>query len=335
MATQKRGSSNVRTKMNNNLTTDKLLEMYKSMVRIRRFEDTIHLRFLKGTLPGTVHLYQGQEAVAVGVCSHLRTDDVIASTHRPHGHAIAKGVPLKSIMAELYGKETGCCRGKGGSMHIGDPDVGMLPAIAIVGGGLTIATGCALAFKMQKNDNIAISFFGDGATNEGDFHEALNMGAIWNLPVIYVCENNLYGASTHLNLVSKLENMADKAASYGMPSAVCDGNDVFAVYDCMTEAIERARTGGGPTLVECKTYRIGGHSRSDANAYRNKEEEKIWFERDPLLNAQKTLKSLKVFTDTDIAGIDEEIAAEIEEATAYAEQSPLPAGDECFTHMFS
>lgn len=317
------------------IPSDQMLEMYKSMVRIRRFEDTIHLRFLKGTLPGTVHLYQGQEAVAVGVCTHLRTDDVIASTHRPHGHAIAKGVPLKAIMAELYGKETGCCRGKGGSMHLGDPDVGMLPAIAIVGGGLTIATGCALAFKMQKKDNVAISFFGDGASNEGDFHEALNMGAIWNLPAVYVCENNLYGASTRLNLVSKLENVADKAASYAIPSAICDGNDVFAVYECTVEAIQRARTGGGPTLIECKTYRIGGHSRSDANAYRNKEEEKAWFERDPLLNARKKLTTLELLSDTDISRIEDEIAQEIDDATEYAEQSPLPSGKECFTHLFS
>jgi acetoin:2,6-dichlorophenolindophenol oxidoreductase subunit alpha len=312
-----------------------LLDMYRSMVRIRRFEDNIHLRFLAGTLPGTVHLYQGEEAVAVGVCSHLRNDDVVASTHRPHGHAIAKGMSLKSIMAELYGKEEGCCRGKGGSMHIGDPDVGMLPAIAIVGGGLTIATGCALAFKLQKKDNVAVSFFGDGASNEGDFHEALNMAAIWNLPVVYVCENNLYGASTRIDLVCKLDDIADRAASYGMPSAICDGNDVLAVHECAAEAIERARTGGGPTLIECKTYRMKGHSRSDANAYRDKEEEKLWFARDPLIIAQDKLKSMGALSDADVARIDEEIEREIDEATQYAEQCPLPASDECFTHLWA
>jgi acetoin:2,6-dichlorophenolindophenol oxidoreductase subunit alpha len=313
----------------------KLLDMYKTMVRIRRFEDTIHLRFLSGTLPGTVHLYQGQEAVAVGVCSQLRVDDVVASTHRPHGHAIAKGMSLKSIMAELYGKATGCCKGKGGSMHVGDASVGMLPAIAIVGGGLTIATGCGLAFKLQKKDNVAVSFFGDGATNEGDFHEALNMAAIWDLPVVFICENNLYGASTRLNLVCKLENISDRAASYGMPSAVCDGNDVLAVHDCVGQAVERARSGGGPTLVECKTYRIGGHSRSDGNAYRDKEEEKAWLALDPIVVAQRKLKKMGVMTDADIARIEEEIAREIDEATELSENSPLPAPEECLTDLWA
>lgn len=333
MAVETRGGKH-RDNGQSSIPADKLLNMYKTMVRIRRFEDNIHIRFLRGTLPGTVHLYQGEEAVAVGVCAHLGTDDVVASTHRPHGHAIAKGVSLNSIMAELYGKETGCCKGKGGSMHIGDANVGMLPAIAIVGGGLTIATGCGLAFKLQKRDNVAVSFLGDGATNEGDFHEALNMAAIWNLPVVYVCENNLYGASTHLKLVCKLENLADRAASYGMPSAICDGNDVLAVYDCVSQAIARARAGGGPTFIECKTYRIGGHSRSDANAYRDKEEEKLWLARDPLVIARNKFKAMRAMTDADIARIDEEIAREIDDATEFAEGSPLPAREECFTHLW-
>jgi len=310
-----------------------LLQMYETMVRIRRFEDTIHIRFLQGTLPGTVHLYQGQEAVAVGVCANLRKEDVVASTHRPHGHAIAKGVSLNSIMAELYGKATGCCRGKGGSMHIGDASVGMLPAIAIVAGGLTIATGCALAFKLQKKDNVAVAFLGDGASNEGDFHEALNMAAIWNLPVVFVCENNLYGASTHVDLVMKTEDVADRASSYGMPSAIVDGNDVLAVHECVGKAVKRARSGAGPTLVECKTYRIGGHSRSDANAYRDKQEEKEWLARDPLPIAQNNLKAMGALSDADIARIDDKIAREIDEATEYAQQSPLPAPEECWTDL--
>ncbi len=317
------------------IPADKLLTMYKTMVRIRRFEDTIHLRFLKGTLPGTVHLYQGQEAVAVGVCAHLNDQDAVASTHRPHGHAIAKGVSLRSLMAELYGKETGCCKGKGGSMHVGDASVGMLPAIAIVGGGLTIATGCGLAFKMQKNHNVAIAFLGDGASNEGDFHEALNMAAIWNLPVVFVCENNLYGASTSLSLVCKLEDIADRAASYDMPSSICDGNDLFSVYGALDEAVAQARSGGGPSLVECKTYRIGGHSRSDGNAYRDKEEEKLWFEHDPIRNLQIKLISMGVMTEPDIARIDDEIEKEIEDATEFAVNSPLPLPDECFTDLWA
>jgi pyruvate dehydrogenase E1 component alpha subunit len=324
-----------RGKKEQDIPADKLLAMYESMVRIRRFEDCIHLRFLQGTLPGTVHLYQGQEAVAVGTCAHLNKEDVVASTHRPHGHAIAKGVTLKSIMAELYGKQTGCCKGKGGSMHIGDASVGMLPAIAIVGGGLTIATGCALAFKFQKRDNVAVAFFGEGASNEGDFHEAMNLAAIWNLPVVFVCENNLYGASTHFKLVCKLEDVADRAASYGMPSAICDGNDVFSVYDCVGEAVARARAGGGPTLVECKTYRRGGHSRSDANAYRDKEEEKVWLARDPIPMAQKKLMSMGILTQSDIARIDDEIEKEMQDATEFAVNSPLPSPDECFTDLWA
>lgn len=328
-------TSGKKSRSKENIPADTLLEMYKSMVRIRRFEDTIHLRFLQGTLPGTVHLYQGEEAVAAGVCAHLRNDDAVASTHRPHGHAIAKGVSLRSMMAELYGKETGCCRGKGGSMHVGDASVGMLPAIAIVGGGLTIATGCGLAFKFQKKGNVAVAFFGDGASNEGDFHEAMNMAAIWDLPVVFVCENNLYGASTHFKLVCKIEHVADRAASYGMPATICDGNDIFSVYESMGKAVERARAGKGPTLVECKTYRKGGHSRSDANAYRDKDEERVWLERDPILLAQEKLKKLGVLTDADIARIGDEIENEIQDATEYAQNSPLPSPDQCFTDLWA
>ena len=314
---------------------DKLLDIYRTMVRIRCFEDTIKLRFLQGNLPGTVHLYQGQEAVAGGVCAHLTNDDVVASTHRPHGHAIAKGVPLRSIMAELYGKQTGCCKGKGGSMHIGDASVGMLPAIAIVGGGLTIAVGCGLAFRRQKKDNIAVAFFGEGASNEGDFHEALNMASIWELPVVFVCENNLYGASTHFSLVSKVDDVASRAASYCMPASICDGNDFVSVYDAFGQAATRARGGGGPSLVECKTYRRGGHSRSDANAYRDKQEEKAWLERDPIVIAQKRLKKMRVLSDSDIARIEGETEREIADATEFAIESPLPAPEECFTDLWA
>ncbi len=312
-----------------------LLDMYRKMVLIRRFEDTIHMRFLEGTLPGTVHLYQGQEAVAVGVCSGLRDDDVIASTHRPHGHAIAKGVPVRAIMAELYGKAAGCCHGKGGSMHVGDASVGMLPAIAIVAGGIPIATGCALAFKFQKSGRVAASFFGDGATNKGDFHEALNMAAIWDLPVLFVCENNLYGASTRVSMVCKLEDIADRASSYGMPSAIVDGNDVAAVYNCTQQAVARARAGGGPTLIECKTYRIRGHSRSDPNAYRDKAEEQEWFARDPIKIAEKDLQKRGLLSPADIDRIRLEVEAEIEDATAFAMASELPDPRECFTDLWA
>ena len=188
----------------NQIPEEKLLWMYTTMVKIRSFEDRIYLLFLEGEMPGTIHLYQGEEGVAAGICASLSRDDVITSTHRPHGHAIAKGVSLKSMMAELFAKKTGCCQAKGGSMHLGDMDVGMVPAIAVVGGGIPVATGMALASKMMSLDRVAVSFFGDGASNEGSFHEAINMGAIWDLPVVYVCENNLYGASTHVNKVMKI-----------------------------------------------------------------------------------------------------------------------------------
>ena len=311
-----------------------LLGMYRKMVQIRRFEDTIHLKFLDGLLPGTVHLYQGQEAVAAGVCANLRIDDVITSTHRPHGHAIAKGVPIKSLMAELYGKTTGCCKGKGGSMHVGDASVGMIPAIAIVGGGLTIAAGCGLAFKFQRKDNVVAAFLGDGATNEGAFHEALNMAAIWDLPVVFVCENNLYGASTHVSKVMKVGDVAERASAYGMPSAIADGNDVLDVYERVREAVERARTGGGPTFVECKTYRRCGHSRSDANAYRDKAEEKEWLAKDPLIIARDRLKAMGALSDEGAESIEAEVEAEIEEAFAFAEAGPLPEPEDCLRDLW-
>jgi len=211
------------------LTKDRLLWMYERMLKIRRFEEEAHLLFLQGELPGTLHLYSGQEAVAVGVCAALRPDDYITSTHRPHGHALAKGISPNALMAELFARTTGCCRAKGGSMHVGDIDVGMVPAIAIVGAGIPIAAGIGLAFKRLGTDRAVACFFGDGASNEGAFHEGLNVAAIWDLPVIFVCENNLYGASTHVSQVMRVEHVADRAAAYGMPGVVVDGMDVLAV----------------------------------------------------------------------------------------------------------
>jgi pyruvate dehydrogenase E1 component alpha subunit len=323
-------------KTNKKMTIPKdiLLSMYRKMVEIRQFEDMVYLMFLQGTIPGTVHLYQGQEAVAVGVCANLKKDDVILSTHRADGHALAKGVPVRSCLAELLGKVTGCCGGKGGVMHLGDMSVGMVPAIAIVAGGMPIATGCALAFKFQKKDNVAVAFFGDGATNEGVWHEAVNMGAIWNLPVIYVCENNLYGASTHVTKVMKVKDIAERAPAYGIPGVVVDGNDVIGVYEATLEAVARARSGGGPTLLECKTYRRVGHSRGDANLYRDKEEEKLWLARDPILIAQNRLKEMGVLTDKLIQGIDEEVKIEIQEAVTLAQSDPYPAPEDCLKGLW-
>ena len=271
------------------ISKEKLLEMFEAMFLIRHFEDRIYYLFLQGIMPGTIHLYQGEEAIAVGVCSNLRKDDVITSTHRPHGHAIAKGVSITTLMAELFGKTTGCCRGRGGSMHVGDLEVGALPAIAIVGGNIPIAVGVALAFKFQKSDRVSACFFGDGASNEGTFHEAINMAAIWDLPVIFICENNFYGASTHVSKVMKIANIADRAMAYGIPGKIVDGNDAIAVYQAVRKAVERARSGQGPTLIECKTYRHGGHSRSDAGHYRPKNEKEEWLKKDPIVRLEKKL----------------------------------------------
>ena len=314
---------------------NKLIQMYTTMVRIRQFEDRVYLLFLEGEMPGTIHLYQGQEAVAAGVCANLRKEDLITSTHRPHGHAIAKGVSLRSLMAELFAKRTGCCEAKGGSMHMGDMDVGMLPAIAIVGGGIPVATGLALASRMMSLNRVAVSFFGDGASNTGTFHEAVNIGAIWNLPIVYVCENNLYGASTHQSKVMKIKNVAERASAYGIPGKVADGNDVFSVYEAARKAILRARKGKGPTLLECKTYRRGGHSRSDACRYRVKEEEKVWLARDPIPRAKKKLLEMGVLSEESVKKIEEKAKKEIEDAIAYARKSPSPKPEDTLVNVFA
>ena len=227
---------------------DFLLGLYRKMLLIRRFEERVKFLFLEGIMPGTIHQCQGQEACAVGVCEALNIDDVITSTHRPHGHALAKGVSVDAAMAELFGKTTGCCKGKGGSMHMGDMAVGMVPAVAIVGGGVPIATGCALGFKLRGEKRVAAAFMGDGAVNEGAWHEAINMGAIWDLPVLYVVENNLYGASTPVKMVTRTKTIADRACAYGIEGVTVDGNDVLAVYEAAAKAVKKAREGQGPTL---------------------------------------------------------------------------------------
>jgi len=313
----------------------KLIQMYTTMVRIRQFENRVYLLFLQGEMPGTIHLYQGEEAIAAGVCANLTKKDLITSTHRPHGHAIAKGVSFKSLMAELFAKKTGCCEAKGGSMHVGDIDVGMVPAIAIVGGGIPVATGLALACKMMHLKRVVVSFFGDGASNTGAFHEGINMGSIWNLPVVYVCENNLYGASTHVSKVMKIKDVAQRAISYGIPGKVVDGNDVFAVYEASREAILRAREGKGPTLLECKTYRRGGHSRSDACRYRSKEEEKLWLSKDPVSRARERLINMGILTSQKAKEIEDRVKEEIEEAIEYARYSPSPKPEDTLSNVFA
>ena len=318
-----------------NIPRDKLLGIYECMLRIREFENKIYYLFIDGFIPGTIHLYQGQEAVAAGVCANLRKDDVITSTHRPHGHAIAKGVPSGSLMAEIFGKSTGCCKGKGGSMHVGDIDVGMPPAIAIVAGGIPVAAGMALAFKFQKKNSVAVSFFGEGATNEGVFHETLNMASLWNLPVVYICENNLYAASTHIKKAFKITDIAKRADAYGMPGRTVDGNDAVAVYSAAKEAVEQARAGKGPSLLVCNTYRHGGHSRGDACTYRPKGEKEEWLKKDPLIIMENMLLEAKLLSADGIKAMKEKAEQEMIEASEFAKASPLPAPEQALEDLWA
>lgn len=308
--------------MSEALGTEKMLSLYRQMTLIRRFEEHVYFLYLQGEIPGTVHQYQGQEAVAVGICDHLNISDWITSTHRPHGHALAKGVKPREALAELYGKATGCCAGKGGSMHLGEPAVGMVPAIAIVGGGNSVVVGMGLAFKLRQTSQVAVCFFGEGATNEGAFHESLNFAAVQHLPIVFVCENNLYGASTAYNKVSLVENVADRARAYGIRGEIVDGMDVLAVYKSGGDAITAARNGEGPLLLECKTYRFTGHSRSDARGYRTKEEEHFWKERDPIPRLRHTLITEAGISAAVFDKIDNEVKAELDEATEFARMSP-------------
>ena len=317
------------------LTPGQKLAMYRRMLLCRMFEDRIYYLFLEGRLPGTVHQSQGQEASAVGVCSVLVDGDVITSTHRPHSHAIARGLSVESLMAELLAKKTGCCQGKGGSMHVGDFAAGMLPAIAIVGGGIPIAAGLALAFQNLNKKNIVACFFGDGAANIGTFHEGINMAAIWNLPVVFVCENNKYGASTSVAKVMKVKHVSERAAAYGIPGETVDGNDVEAVYYAMSSAAQRAREGSGPTLLELETYRFAGHSRSDPGHYRSKEEVAAWRERDPIKVYESVLLKQGHLSAEEIDQIKSEIESKLDEAIRFAENSPSPLPEDCLNDVFA
>jgi pyruvate dehydrogenase E1 component alpha subunit len=319
----------------NNESTCRKLGQYRDMLLIRRFEERCNTLFLQGKIASTLHLYIGQEAIAVGVCSALRPDDLVFGTHRPHGHALAKGVRPHAIMAELFAKVDGCCQGKGGSMHVGDVSVGMLPAIAIVGANAPIAAGAALSAKMRGSGQVAVCFFGEGGANEGAVHEAMNMAAIWRLPVLFICENNLYGASTPVAQVVAVPDIAERAAAYGMPGVVVDGNDVLAVERTAREAVERARRGEGPTLIECKTYRLCGHSRSDACSYRTREEEAEWREKDPLTRLARDLTAqLGVAAEAELKQVEREVSELIDEAVAFAEASPPPRPEDALLHVF-
>jgi acetoin:2,6-dichlorophenolindophenol oxidoreductase subunit alpha len=323
-----------RIAMIDRLGHDHLIAMYAKMRMIRAFEDTLHDLFAAGEIPGFVHLYAGEEAVAVGVAAALNPDDYITSTHRGHGHCLAKDVDLNAMLAEIFGRATGVCKGKGGSMHIADVSRGMLGANGIVGAGIPIAVGAALAAKTLKTGQVSVGFFGDGASNQGTLHEAMNMAAIWSLPCLFVCENNGYAEATSPRYSTRVANIADRAAGYGMPGVVVDGQDVVAVFAAADQAVERARNGGGPTLIEAETYRYYGHFEGDAMKYRTDEEVSSYRQRDPLKVFCEEIAPTAGITNEQLQAIDADVAKRIEAAIAYAKSSPLPRAEECLTDVY-
>jgi TPP-dependent pyruvate/acetoin dehydrogenase alpha subunit len=312
-----------------------LLTLYGRMVLIRQFEERVKTLFLEGTMPGTIHQCQGQEATAVGVCAALKEHDFITSTFRGHGHALAKGLTAREILSELFGASTGCCKGKGGSMHIGNVKKGMIPGIAIVAGGIPVATGMALAFQMRRTTQVVACFFGDGGVGEGAFHEAVNMAAIWHLPVVFVCENNLYGASTHIDRVMRNTKISDRAASYGFRGETVDGNEVLTVYEATRRAVEECRIGNGPVLLELLTYRRTGHSRRDPCHYQPKEEREAWSQKDPISLFSKGLMMRSDIDQGDLDTIDASIVREIDTAVRQAQTAAKPGLDDLLTDVYA
>ncbi len=312
--------------MSTQITNETLLDMHQRMVRIRIFEETAGKMMEDGKIPGALHLYVGQEAIAAGVMVHLSNEDYITSSHRGHGHLIAKGGEYKPMFAELYGKATGYCKGKGGSMHISNLDLGMLGANGIVGAGPPIAMGAAFSIKFKKQNNVAVSFFGDGASNEGSFHEAANMAALFKLPCIFVCENNGYGEYTPQANHQAIVDVADRAPGYGMPGVVVDGMDAVAVYEAAGEAIKRARNGDGPTLLECKTYRYYDHVgvRGMGLSYRTDEEVEQWRKKDPIPNFEARLEEQGVLSAAAAQAVHDQVREDVQAGIAFAESSPMP-----------
>lgn len=319
-----------------NLSPDKQLEMLRQMQVIRKFEERASDDYHAGKIYGVVHCYIGEEAVAVGVCSALEQGDRIISTHRGHGHCIAKGADLNRMMAELYGRVDGYCKGKGGSMHIADFDIGMLGANGIVAGGISIVTGAGLAAQMDGQGRVAVSFFGDGASNAGPFHECLNIAAAWKLPMIYICENNSYAAQTAAAATHAMPDVAGRAAGYGIPGVVVDGNDIFAVYREAARAVERARAGEGPTLIECKTFRWRAHTeRKGQPDFRTNDEIASWMAKDPIKRLVETLKAQGNLTDDALAAMERSVLADIENAVAFADASPFPKPEQALEDVFA
>ncbi|AJD32506.1 MULTISPECIES: pyruvate dehydrogenase (acetyl-transferring) E1 component subunit alpha [Clostridium] len=306
------------------LNDNSIVEMYKTMLKIRKFEQVAMNTFAEGKIPGFVHLYIGEEAVATGVCANLKDSDYITSTHRGHGHILAKGGDLKFMMAELFGKATGYCKGKGGSMHIADATKGILGANGIVGAGHNIAVGAGLSAQYRETDQVCVCFFGDASTNQGTFHESLNMASVWKLPVVFVCENNLYGISMSQDRHQAIKDVADRGVAYNVPGIVVDGNDVFAVYEAAEEAIKRAREGKGPTLIECKTYRHRGHFEGDPCVYKPTEEQEEWLAKDPIPRFEKYLVENEILTEEKLKEVQSKVESEIDEAVDFANNSPYP-----------
>lgn len=319
--------------MASELTRERLLQAYRTMRTIREFEDRLHADFATGEIPGFVHLYAGEEASATGICMHLRKEDYIASTHRGHGHCIAKGVDVMGMMAEIWGKKTGTCRGKGGSMHIADLSLGMMGANGIVGGGGPLICGAALAMKLRKTDNVAVCFFGDGASNQGTIFEALNLATVWRLPAIFVAENNGYAEATSSSYSVACDNIADRAGAFGMPGVIVDGFDFFAVHEAAGEAVERARKGGGPTLLEVKLSRYYGHFEGDQQKYRAPNEvAKLKEAKDCLTSfARRVAASI---SPAELAGIDADVRALIDESVRRAKADPKPGAADLLTDVY-
>lgn len=307
------------------LDRELLLRLYREMVNIRKSEEQLARSYAQGNIPGACHTYIGQEAVAVGVCAHLRAEDVVFSTHRGHGHALAKGVTPRELIAELFGKATGVSRGRGGSMHLFSPEVGLLGTTGIVGPNILQATGAGYAFKMLKTDKVSVGFFGDGAMNNGAFHEGVNMAAIWDLPVVYVCENNMYATEVPFEYSTKNQNVAERARTYGIDAVAVDGNDVIAIWEAAKVAVERARAGSGPSLIEARTYRTRPHAEGMRDAgYRTADEIEAWKTRDPITALKTRVLAEDIAAESDFDAIDAEITAIVAEALKFAETSPFP-----------
>lgn len=316
------------------ISKEKLMEMYVKMLHTRKFEEKVAYFFSMGMVHGTTHLYVGEEATGVGACCALEDKDLITSTHRGHGHCIGKGIDINKMMAELLGKETGYCKGKGGSMHIADLTRGNLGANGVVGGGQPIAVGAGLTLKMKKLDQVVVCFFGDGASNEGSFHESLNLASVWKLPIIFICENNLYGMSTHISRHMNIKDISIRASSYGIPGKSIDGNDVIEVYNTVLEAKEYVKN-NGPILIVANTYRITGHSKSDANVYRTKEEIAEWREKCPIKRMRKYLEENKIFISNELDEIEKKATDDIEQAVEFAKKSPYPSIDAILEDVYA